>query len=126
MEASMTTQLSDIVIGLDAYIRYLRKLGLKQSALLMEMTKLDLQMRIHDITDVELDELCKAIERQEDKAPAAIARLPAMKGSVGTVISLFGADRRFSANGRAPSDNEKGTAQARGESQARGKAPVPR
>lgn len=127
MEASTTTRLSDIVAALEAYVRHVRELGLKQTALLLEMAKLDLQMRIHDITDIELDALCKAIERQEDHAsePAYSSLPPDMNATAGTVVSLFGGDR-FSANGRAASGKAMGQNSSRGERLARGKTLIPR
>ncbi len=128
MEMSMTTRLSDIVAALDTYIGHLRKLGLKQSALLMDMTKLDLQMRIHDITEVELDALCKAIERQDDDTVQASphpAPLPGTNTATGTVISLFGGGR-FPAGTRPASENASAQSSIRGERRVRGKTLVPR
>ena len=127
MEASTTIRLNDIVAALDAYVRHVRRLGLKQTALLLEMAKLDLQMRIHDITDIELDALCKAIERQEDHAsePASSSLPPVMNATAGTVVSLFGGDR-FSANGQAASGKGMGQNPSRGERFARGKTLIPR
>ena len=127
MEASTTIRLSDIVAALDAHGHHVRRLGLKQTALLLEMAKLDLQMRIHDITDIELDALCKAIERQEDHAfePAPSSLPPVMHTTAGTVVSLFGGDR-FSPNGRAASGKAMGQTSSRGERLARGKTLIPR
>jgi hypothetical protein len=126
MEASTTTRLNDIVAALDAHVRHVRRLGLKQSALLLEMAKLDLQMRIHGITDVELDELCKAVERRGDDVPdAAPTPLPAVNESSGTVISLFGGDR-FSTNDRPTPDRRGTEPPQRAERRARGKTLGPR
>jgi hypothetical protein len=126
MEASTTTRLSDIVAALDAHVRDVRRLGLKQTALLLDMAKLDLQMRIHGITDVELDELCKAVERHGDDVPnASPTASPAVNESSGTVISLFGGDR-FSTNDR-PTPGRQGTKPPqRAERRARGKTVGPR
>jgi hypothetical protein len=126
MEASMATRLSDIVAALDVHVRHVRRLGLKQSALLLDMAKLDLQMRIHEITDLELDELCKVIERQDDAAPAASPAPPQVKiAAACTVISLFGRDR-FSPQGRGLPDKSADPRPARGERRVRGKTVVPR
>jgi hypothetical protein len=128
MEASMTTRLSDIVGGLDAYVRHVRKLGLKQSALLLEMAKLDLQMRIHDITEPELDALCRAIERQDEEASrAAISPAPPQvsETTTSTVVPLFGADR-FPENARHVSKKPIPDAPLSGERRVRGKTLVPR
>ena len=127
MEASTTTRLSDIVAALDAYVRHVRRLGLRQTALLLEMAKLDLQMRIHDITDIELDALCKAIERQEDHGsePESSSLPAAMNATAGIVISLFGGDRS-SANGQAASGKAMGPNSSRGERLARRKMLIPR
>jgi hypothetical protein len=126
MEASTTTRLSDIVAALDAHVRHVRRLGLKQTALLLEMAKLDLQMRIHDITDVELDELCKAVERHGDAVPdASPAPLRTVNENSGVVISLFGGDC-FSANARPAPDRQGTEPPERGERRARGKTVAPR
>lgn len=126
MEASTTTRLSDIVAALDAHIRDIRKLGLKQPALLLEMAKLDLQMRIHDISDVELNALCKAMERQEDAPQSAPpAPLGAENATRSTVVSLFGGGRL--PGGRRPSPEKPlMETSSRAERRVRGKTLVPR
>jgi hypothetical protein len=126
MEASTTTRLSDIVAALDAHVRHVRRLGLKQTALLLDMAKLDLQMRIHDITDVELNELCKAVERHgDDVSNASPTPSPAVNENSGTVISLFGGDR-FSTNDRLAPDRQRTEPPQRAERRARGKTVGPR
>ena len=126
MEASMATRLSDIVTALDVHVRYVRRMGLKHSALLLEMAKLDLQMRIHKITDAELDELCKVIERQDDAAPSTASPAPpeGKNAAACTVIPLFGEDHP-SAN-RALPHKPANLRPARGERRVRGKTVAPR
>ena len=78
MGTSKTSRLSEIVAGLDAHIGLARSYGLRESALLLGVAKLDLLMRIHGVSERELDGLCKAIEQQSEigdavAEPAAVS-----------------------------------------------------
>jgi len=77
-----TERLNGIVAALNDYIEVVRAYDLDETAGLLRMAKLDLQMRIHDISDEELQALCEALERGQAAAAAAAGR-----GGNGTGLS---------------------------------------
>src|SRR5262245_3838847 len=58
MPPDRTEQLSSIVTALTGYIDVVRSFHLRETAVLLDMAKLDLQMKIHAISDRELHALC--------------------------------------------------------------------
>ena len=64
MQPDKTEQLNSIVAALTDYITVVRSFQLQETAVLLDMAKLDLQMKIHSISDRELQALCEALERQ--------------------------------------------------------------
>jgi hypothetical protein len=54
-------RLRDLVTALDSHIGTVRAQGLDHTAALLAMAKLELQMRIHGITDAELRALTEAV-----------------------------------------------------------------
>jgi hypothetical protein len=68
MPMDRTERLNGIVAALNDYIEVVRAYDLDETAGLLRMAKLDLQMRIHDISDVELQALCEALERGQELA----------------------------------------------------------
>ncbi len=75
MPMDRTERLNGIVAALNDYIDVVRAYELDETAALLRMAKLDLQMRIHDISDVELQALCEALERgQAPSGPAVASR----------------------------------------------------
>jgi hypothetical protein len=62
MPPDRTEQLSSIVAALTGYIDVVRSFHLRETAVLLDMAKLDLQMKIHAISDRELHALCEALE----------------------------------------------------------------
>lgn len=69
METSVDERLGSVVEALSAQISLLRSTGLNESARLLEMAKLEIQLHIHSISDRELRELCElAGERARDAA----------------------------------------------------------
>ncbi len=74
MPMDRTERLNGIVAALNDYIDVVRAYDLEQTAALLRMVKLDLQMHIHDISHEELQALCEAVEEgQAPPAPAAAA-----------------------------------------------------
>lgn|GEM_PF-2690005 len=75
MPMDRTERLNAIVAALNDYIEVVRAYELDETAALLRMAKLDLQMRIHDISDEELQALCEALERgQAPSGPAVASR----------------------------------------------------
>jgi hypothetical protein len=75
MPTDRTERLNVIVAALNDYIDVVRACDLDETAGLLRMAKLDLQMRIHHISDEELQALCEALERGQGLAgPAAAGR----------------------------------------------------
>ena len=64
MQPDKAEQLSSIVAALTGYIDVVRSLELRETAVLLDMAKLDLQLKINAISDAELHALCEVIERQ--------------------------------------------------------------
>jgi hypothetical protein len=62
MQPSRTEQLNGIVSALDEYISLVRAFQMEETAVLLDMAKLDLQMKIHSISDWEFHALCDALE----------------------------------------------------------------
>ena len=60
-------RLDAIVTALDAHIELLRGYGLDETAALLAIAKLDLQIKIHGISDQELRALCEYIEAQRQR-----------------------------------------------------------
>src|SRR6266699_4332788 len=71
MPMDRTERLNGIVAALNDYIEVVRAYDLDETAGLLRMAKLDLQMRIHDISDEELQALCEALERGQAASGAA-------------------------------------------------------
>jgi len=62
MQSNRAELLSGIVAALSEYINVVRSCHLPETAVLLDMAKLDLQMKIHSISDLELQALCDALE----------------------------------------------------------------
>jgi len=62
MQPSRTERLNDIVSALNEYINVVRGYDMEETAVLLGMAKLDLQMKIHSISDQEFHALCDALE----------------------------------------------------------------
>jgi hypothetical protein len=72
METNRTERLNNIVSTLSAYIDALCAYDMEETAELLRVVKLDLQMRIHGITNEELKALCDVLEvGRMPAAPAA-------------------------------------------------------
>jgi hypothetical protein len=91
MEQSKAIRLSKLVETIDGQIAQLQTEGLPHTALLLEMARLDLQTRLHDISEQELKELCLAIEQEELPSRTRLrsrARVPV--GAAGTSLNRSG------------------------------------
>ena len=66
-------RLEQAIAALEALIAVARNEGLGQSELFLEMAKLQLQLDLHEITDVEFNAFCHALEQQRF-APAGCER----------------------------------------------------
>ncbi len=69
MQPSKTERLSGIVAALDEYIDLVRSYNMQETAVLLGMAKLDLQMKIHSVSDRELHALCDALEIRHARMP---------------------------------------------------------
>lgn len=76
MQPSRTEQLNGIVSALDEYISLVRAFQMEETAVLLDMAKLDLQMKIHSISDWEFHALCDALEDGHGVPRAANADCP--------------------------------------------------
>ena len=65
MNKETAERLERIVASLTEHIDVLRACGLSEAPQLLSIAKLDLQMRIHGISDDELNALCDVLEMQE-------------------------------------------------------------
>ena len=74
MNEETAQRLQEIVAVLDQEIAALRALGLHETAMMLGIAKLDLQTRIHGISDDELRALTNALEvrRSEPAGPTVI------------------------------------------------------
>jgi hypothetical protein len=63
MPMDRTERLNGIVAALNDFIDVVRAYDLEDTAALLRMAKLDLQMHIHDISDEELQALCEAVSQ---------------------------------------------------------------
>ena len=57
-------QLDGIVSALGKYISLVRAYHMEETAVLLDMARLDLQMKIHSISDSELQALCDVLESE--------------------------------------------------------------
>ena len=71
METNRIERLSSIVSALSTYIEVASAYELEETAELLRIAKLDLQMRIHVITNQELQALCDVLE--VGRMPPALA-----------------------------------------------------
>jgi hypothetical protein len=62
MTKDMAERLQAILATIDDHIDVLRRFGLDGTAHMLAIAKLDLQMRLHGISDEELSALCEALE----------------------------------------------------------------
>lgn len=65
MDKDTADRLEEIIASLSQHIEVLRACGLSEARRLLCIAKLDLQMRIHEISDAELRALCDALERKD-------------------------------------------------------------
>ena len=65
MDSDTAERLAGIVASLNEHIAALDSCGLREARQLLSVVKLDLQMRIHGISDDELHALCEVLEQQQ-------------------------------------------------------------
>jgi hypothetical protein len=95
MEQSKAIRLSKLVETIDGQIAQLQVDGLADTALLLEMARLDLQTRLHDISAQELKDLCHAIENG-DASGRADMRSHTRTPIGGVTVSIGRSGRRNS------------------------------
>jgi hypothetical protein len=61
MKEDMSDQLQAIISAAEKHISVLRTLGLEDTARIFAIAKLDLQMKLHGISDDELTAFCEAV-----------------------------------------------------------------
>ena len=62
MTADRTERLQAILAAIDNHIQALRNLGLDDTAWILAIAKLDMQMKLHDISDEEFKAFCEALD----------------------------------------------------------------
>jgi hypothetical protein len=62
MTADRAERLQAILAAIDNHIQALRNLGLDDTARILAIAKLDIQMKLHDISDEELKAFCEALD----------------------------------------------------------------
>jgi hypothetical protein len=67
----MSGRLQAIVSAVENHIKVLRAFGFDETAGIFAMAKLDLQTKLHGISDHELDAFCEALESAADVAREA-------------------------------------------------------
>jgi hypothetical protein len=65
MTKDMAERLQAILAAIDNHMEVLRGLGLGSTARMLAIAKLDLQMRLHGISDEELSALCAVLESSD-------------------------------------------------------------
>jgi hypothetical protein len=75
--------LDSVVENLSAQIDLLRARGWEESARLLEAARLDLRLRMHAITDSELESLCVTIDDRNPHAREGRAFAPAHEQDLG-------------------------------------------
>jgi hypothetical protein len=79
----LTGRLKAVLVLIERNIEELEQLGAHDTAKLLRIARLDLKMRMHNVSDRELRELCSAIERHTASAASArviaFPSLPARK-----------------------------------------------
>ena len=65
METNRDGRLERAIAGIDELIAQVREVGLRQSELFLDMAKLQLQLDLHEITDLEFNAFCHALEHQK-------------------------------------------------------------
>ena len=64
MEFNTRTRLSAMIEAIDEQLKIARSHGLAATASLLEMAKLEAQLHLHGITDIEFGELCDVLARR--------------------------------------------------------------
>jgi hypothetical protein len=123
MQPSRTEQLNGIVSALDEYISLVRAFQMEETAVLLDMAKLDLQMKIHSISDWEFHALCDALEdrhvaprvhnseaspRPDRRARTKILPLPIANPVDGILLEPHAAPLNRRRAGRTPRRARKG------------------
>ena len=73
MPTDKTERLNGILAALNQYIDVVRAYDMEETAALLRMVKLDLQMHIHGISEEELQTLCETLEAGQASAGPALA-----------------------------------------------------
>ena len=68
MTEDMAERLQAILATIDDHIEVLRSFELTDTAQILAIAKLDLQMRLHGISDEELNALCEALEEANHRS----------------------------------------------------------
>ena len=68
MTKDMAERLQAILATIDDHIDVLRRFGIDGTAHMLAIAKLDLQMRLHGISDEELNALCEALESANQRS----------------------------------------------------------
>jgi hypothetical protein len=71
MKTETSEQLGNLIESLTAHIAFLRATGWHDSARLLEMARLEIQMQVHSISDQELRGLCAALGPEGGTTTAA-------------------------------------------------------
>jgi hypothetical protein len=75
MTKDTAARLQAIIDAMDQYITELRSFELHDSAKILAVAKLDLQTRLHGISDAELQAFCQVLEAKEGLGSADVIDL---------------------------------------------------
>jgi hypothetical protein len=107
MQPSKIERLKEIVAALNEYIGTVNSYDMQETAVLLGMAKLDLQMKIHSVSDRELHALCDALETRRPRPSENGSRAEPVKSSrsrrqgLGDVVALPISNRADAASFRS-------------------------
>jgi hypothetical protein len=81
MTKDTAARLQTIIDAIDQYITELRLLELNDSAKILAVAKLDLQTKLHGISDAELQAFCQVLESQDRLGGADVIDLATRKAT---------------------------------------------
>jgi hypothetical protein len=79
MTETKAAVLQAIIEATNQHIRVLRSFGLEDTAQIFAIAKLDLQTKLHDISDEELDAFCQAVDLKRGLGAAEVIDFAARK-----------------------------------------------
>jgi hypothetical protein len=81
MTETKAAVLQAVIEATNRHIKVLRSFGLDDTAKIFAIAKLDLQTKLHDISDEELEAFCQAVDRKRGLGAAEVIDFAARKSS---------------------------------------------